>query len=476
MSIEPIRRQALISFAKLIILTLLGYIATMYFAHVLGPGVLGSYYLFLAYYGVFSLIGDGGFGGAATKRISEGHEPNQFFSAYIVLRVILLAVSVISLLAISSQLTDFVTSGLLPLLILALITGTIAGFSSTGVYGAGKVGVVQTSDFLNNSVKTIVQIIATYLGYAAYGLAGGFIIGMFVGLVINFRYLPLKLARFGKDHLKSLFSFSFWIFLTSSGFLVFSTADTILIGHFLTNADVGIYRIAYQLSGVALFTCMALNVVLFPRMSRWGVEGDLAGIKNALSRAFSFSLLFALPVLIGGLVLSDRLLFFLYGADFEQGSLALIILLIMQIFGIFVTLQITCLNALDYPRKSFVATSCAAIINIILNLFFIPLLGITGAALATLISVSLNALLSYLYLSQTIPILVERGPLRNILFSALCMGVCVGVYRLVFDLTSVVSLAGVILIGAALYFLILLRLDSHLKQELVGFLQIFGLQ
>ena len=62
MAIEPIRRQSLISLANVVGLSAIGYIATMYFAHVLGPAILGSYYLFLSYYGVFALIGDGGIG------------------------------------------------------------------------------------------------------------------------------------------------------------------------------------------------------------------------------------------------------------------------------------------------------------------------------------------------------------------------------------------------------------------------------
>jgi O-antigen/teichoic acid export membrane protein len=382
----------------------------MYFAHVLGPAVIGSYYLFLSYYSIFSLVGDGGVGGAATKRISEGREQSAFFSAFVVLRIILLAVSITILIAISPFLVDFTSSGLLFWLVLALIIGTIAGFAATGVYGSGKVGVAQTSDFLNNVVRIVVQILATYLGYEAAGLAGGFAAGVLAGILINFHYLPLRLARFGFSHLKSLFSFSFWIFLTSSGFVIFSTADTILIGYFLTNADVGIYRIGYQLSTVALLACMALNTVLFPTMSRWATDGNLTGVSSALSRAFSFSLLLATPVIVGGIILSDRMLYFLYGASFVPGTSALIILLLMQLALIFVTLQTTCLNALDFPRKSFLATSGAAVLNIILNVMLIPIFGILGSALGTLVSFSLNGIIAFYFLSCHIPVRIERGP------------------------------------------------------------------
>lgn len=474
MMVEPLRRQSIISLFNILGLTLLGYIATMYFAHVLGPAVLGSYYLFLAYYGIFSLLGDGGFGGAAVKRISEGIEAEAFFSAYILLRIILLVVSVLALLILAPFLIDFLSSGLFPWLILALIVGTIGGLAATGVYGSGRVGVAQASDFLNNSIKILVQIGATYFGFAAAGLAGGFIAGVFAGCLVNFYYLPLKLKKFGMKHLKSLFSFSFWIFLTSSGLTIFATADTILIGYFLTNTDVGVYRVAYQLTGAAIFIASALNVVLFPRFSRWGVDQHYPMIGTALGRAFTFSLFLAIPVVSGGIILGDKLLYYLYGADFQTGTSALILLLFMQVATIFTTLHLMSLNALDMPKKSFIATASATCLNIILNLAFIPVIGITGAALATLVSVSLNALLSYRYLSQQVTIHFETGSLRNILIASVIMCSAVIIFRLLSGIGTVYHLLAALILGASVYFVVLFRIDRGIRNELRDLVKTLG--
>lgn len=95
MSIEPLRRQSIVTVIWQISLTLIGFLSTMYFAHTLGPSVLGAYFLFLAYFGTFNLLGDGGFGNAAVKRLSEGKDQNELFSAFFALRVILAITSVI---------------------------------------------------------------------------------------------------------------------------------------------------------------------------------------------------------------------------------------------------------------------------------------------------------------------------------------------------------------------------------------------
>ncbi|MCG7847874.1 MAG: flippase, partial [ANME-2 cluster archaeon] len=72
MSIEPIRRQSIASLIWQIALTFIGFLSAMYFARAVGAGVLGAYFLFMAYFGIIGLMTDGGFGGAAVKRISEG--------------------------------------------------------------------------------------------------------------------------------------------------------------------------------------------------------------------------------------------------------------------------------------------------------------------------------------------------------------------------------------------------------------------
>ena len=475
MAIEQIRRQSLISLANVVGLSVIGYVATMYFAHILGPAILGSYYLFLSYYSVFALIGDGGFGGAAVKRISEGRDANEYFSAYIVLRIILLGISLTTLLLIAPYLSDFLSSGLFLWLFLALIAGTVAGFASAGVYGSGKVGVAQISDFLTSALKIVAQIIATFLGYAAAGLAGGFILGLLAGFLINFHYLPLRLIKFGVRHLKSLFSFSFWIFLTSTGFTIFATADTILIGYFLTDADIGIYRVAYQLTGIALLICTAVNTALYPRISRWNTDNDLTAISSALPRAVTFSLLLAVPIVTGGILLGERLLYFFYGVEFVAGTPALGVLLIMQIVSIFVTLQITCLNAMDRPKYSFAATSIAAILNIGLNIILIPLLGILGAALATLASITLTAIISYVYLSRRLKISLERRSIRSITLAAVVMAGAVLIFRAVIGIPSVLYLLAIILLGALLYFSVLFRIDTELRQEAEDLLRTVGL-
>ncbi len=475
MKIGPVQRQSLIALLSLLGVTAVGYVSTIYFAHALGPGILGSFFLFLAYYGVFDLVCDGGFGGAAVKRITEGKDPGSYFSLYIVLRLILLVLVVLLIFILSPFLVDLQNSNLVPLLIVTLVIGTGGSIIAAGISATAKIGVLQVSVFLNNVVKIVVQIIAVFLGYAAAGLVGGFIAGLVAGAIVNFRFLILPLSKFSMSHFRSLFSFSFWSFLASSGSLIYTYSDTIMIGYFLTNSDVGIYRVSFQLSTISAFIALSLQPVLFPRISAWHTSMDFGKISDAISRALTYSLFLAIPVTVGGFVLSDRLLYFFYGADFESGTFAFTVLLLVQIANVFMYIETMSLGAVNRPKIGFYITGASAGLNVVLNYTLIPILGISGAAIATFFSMGLNAGLAYYFLNQVVPVRFERRPLLNIVSASAVMGIAVLVFRILVPITHVAYLILAIAIGAALYFLLFLRLERSIRDELRDILLTIGI-
>ena len=467
MNISSIQRQSVISFVSTICLTIVGFVSTIYFAHSLGPAPLGAYFLFLAYFGIFNLVGDGGFGGATVKRISEGKEPDEYFSAFVFIRIALLAVSVTALLWAEPYLKDATSSGIFFWLLLALIVSVFASCTGIGIYGSGKVGMYQISSFLDAFLRTLFQIAAVFLGFGVAGLTGGFIGGLISGGIANFWSFDLKLVRFRFSHLKSLSSFSFWIFLATSGSLVFCYADTVLIGYFMSNADIGIYRTAFQLTSIATFTTLAFHTVLYPKISTWGVQQKITEIETSLARAFTYSLFLAIPTCIGGWILGERLLYYLYGASFAQGAPALYFLLLVQVVNVFMFLGTTTLNALNRPKDAFWITVIAAITNILLDLILIPFLGIAGAAFATLIAMTLNALGAHILLSRIISIKFEYGAVKNILYASGCMGIFLLFMYFIVPLTHIAAVVTLVIVGAGIYLLVLFKRDREIHDELM---------
>jgi len=439
----------------------------MYFAHAVGAGVLGAYFLFIAYFGIIGLVADGGFGGAAIKRISEGEEQDAYFSAFVVLRSVFVTVVLVALITLRGYFVDLDSAGTFVWLLVALVMSLLYGAVSSGIAGCGKMGINATAGFINNVSRILVQVVAVFLGYGVAGLAGGFVMGLLVGSIVQLRFFDLRFVRFSWRHLKSLSSFSFWLFLTGSGMMVYSYADSVMIGYFLNNADVGVYRVIFQFTALAAVTTTALRATLWPRVSRWDKIGETGLIEESLSRAFTYSLILAIPLFVGGALLGDRLLYFFYGADFVSYT-TLMILYIVQIVNIFQYFFTTYMSAMDQVKELFKITVVAVVANIALNAALIPVMGISGAAVATLVTMSLNAILARRVLARMITLRVERSSLLNIFKATVVMGAVVGGYRLIVPLSSVwVALVPVVL-GGVVYGVLVLKFDRKIYEELKG--------
>ena len=469
MGIDAIQRQSLVSLIWQIAFTFIGFLSTMYFAHAVGAGVLGAYFLFVAYLSIISLMTDGGFGAAAVKRISEGEEPDAYFSAFVVLRSVFVTVVLTLLIAFRGYFVDLDSAGTFIWLLVALVMSLLYGAVSSGITGCGKMGISATAGFVNNVSRIIVQVAAVFMGYGVAGLAGGFVMGMLVGAIIQLRFFDLHFVRFGWRHLKSLSSFSFWSFLASGGSLVFMNSDSVMIGYFMGNADVGVYRVIFQFTVLAAFTTTALRGTLWPRVSRWDKIGETGLIEESLSRAFTYSLILALPLFVGGALLGDRLLYFFYGADFVSYT-TLMILFIVQIVNIFQYFFTTYLGAMDQVKELFKITVVAVAANIALNAALIPVMGISGAAVATLVTMSLNAVLARRVLARMITLRLERSSLLNIFKATVVMGAVVGGYRLIVPLSSVWVAMVPVVLGGVVYGVLVLKFDRKIYEELKGIL------
>jgi O-antigen/teichoic acid export membrane protein len=440
----------------------------MYFAHSVGASILGEYFLFLAYFSVLNLLSDG-IGLAAVKRISEGKDKNEIFSASIFLRSILFIVIIFFIVVLKNYYQHITELNILYWLFLSLIVGLFTHSVYNGIYGSGKVGIRQISGLIQNFGRLFFQIIAVFMGFGTYGLFGGYIFGMLAGGLFGAKFLILKPKLFNLFHLKKLFYYAFWISLASSGNLIYNYADTIMIGYYLGNSNVGIYRVIFQFTSVATFTTTAMKTVLYPKISSWSSSNGYKFIGSALSKGFTYSLFLSVPVFVGGLVIGNQLLCIFYGESFANDKTTLYVLLAVQIVNVFMYLEIMCLNAIDKPKYTFKITSLTSILNILLNLILIPSFGIFGAAIATFITMTLNAIVSYFSLRKIVDLKINIISVRNILISSCCMGLLVYLYKLVIPLSNVWSALIPTAIGGVIYFVLLIKLDAEISFEVKNF-------
>lgn len=466
MKVGAIKRQSLISFFLSVFTTFLGIITTMYFAHKLGPDILGIYFLFISYFSIFLLVGDGGVGYAAIKRISEGNDQHQFFTAYILLKCILLAISIIIIFFMAMYIPSLESDNLWILLILSLIISSFYSIISVDVYALDKIAIYQTGVFLNYLIKFIFQTLFVFLGFALGGLLWGFIFGYIGGLLFFLRYSVLKLTTVSEPHVKNLLNYSLWVSISNNAIFLITTIEVIIIGLLSTTSEVAIFSTSFQLSSAVLIFTTAICAVIYPKISLWQAQGETQKIESTLTQSFTYSLVFALPIAVGGIILGNQLLYFLYGESFQSGYYALILLFLSQLILIFLILWITVLNATNHAKKIFYIVAVSVGLIIILNYYLNNIIGTIGFSVALLITFFVIAIALHRVLIQFFRISVDKRSISKIVFSTFLMALVLIIFTLIFSLNHPVILAGMILLGAITYFLTLFTIDKLFWEEI----------
>ncbi len=171
--------------------------------------------------------------------------------------------------------------------------------------------------------------------------------------------------------------------------------DILLLGIFGTAADVGLFRVASQLALLVPFTLMIVNSVIAPRLADLYARGETRSLQRLITSTSQLALATALPIALAFLTLGEPILRSIFGEEYGRASTALLILAGGQIVNVGLGSVALILNMTGHEKDCLYGMSAGAVVNVILNLVLIPLLGITGAALGTALSiVAWNVLLA----------------------------------------------------------------------------------
>ena len=476
-SLLEVQRHSIMNLVSSAGITAIGFIATMFYAHWIGPGVLGVYFVFLSMYGILSLFCDFGISLASTQRISDGNDPDAYYSASIVMRMCLFAVLVIGLLLFrdlifTDRFADLNAPEIFWILVIVLGVSTLGSCVSAGIGAGNRLGLLATTSLINNVLKIITQVVAVFIGLSLYGLIGGLLLGILVELLIEIRFVDYHLRKITWAHISGLFSYSRWAFLITICLVLFDSIYAIIIVLFLPVSDVGIFGICWTFSFFAIFVSTALCNTLYVKVIRWTVEDDRPAITVSLEKAITYSMLFALPVLAGGIILGERLLYYFYGASFAAGFAILIVIITMRVFQSLSQLFTRYLMASDQAQKAFAGLFVGIVLNVILACILIPKIGLMGAALAALIDVIVMAIMSAYFLKSFVPIRFETEKMVHLIISTAVMTGFLVLFDWILTNNSAIITVGRVLAGAAIYFIILLSIDRHIREDLFRSLKI----
>jgi O-antigen/teichoic acid export membrane protein len=150
-------------------------------------------------------------------------------------------------------------------------------------------------------------------------------------------------------------------------------------------------------------------------------------------------------------------------------------MLAAQVFYVFVFLWTMTLSAFRKMKLAAISALSAGAVNLVLNLLLIPGFGITGAAVAILLTILVHAILAGHALSHFIRISCDIRAIRNIILSASVMAMYILIIRISFPVQHAVAAGFLVLTGALIYFLILIRLERGIESGIKQMIRETGL-
>jgi len=187
---------------------------------------------------------------------------------------------------------------------------------------------------------------------------------------------------------RAMFATGWPMLLSSAMFLVMSWTDTLLVGHFLEEDQVGIYRVAFRMAAVVTLVQAAVNSYAAPLFAERHASGDRAGLRAALRQTTLLNVAFSVPA-FGALVAVPTWWMGWFGEAFEAGATCLVWLAAGQAVNALCGPVMYLLNMTGHERPAQRIVWAAALVNLALNLWAIPRFGIAGAAVATALSMAL---------------------------------------------------------------------------------------
>ena len=453
--------------AALIIQKVFSFVYFTLLARNLGAEGIGQYFFAISFASMFSVLVDLGLSPLLIREVAKEKEAvDRWFQQVFTLKIIFSLLTAIIILALDFIL--FYNDAVRNLIFIS--TAIIVIDSFTLVFYAFIRG---RQNLKFESWGTIIfQIIVMIVGLSLLKTTDKiwpFLIVLFSASLFNMIYSAFILNRkffikfklyFSKDLAKQIMLIALPFALAAIFAKVYAYIDTFFIKIFLGDQEVGFYSVAYKITFSLQFIPLAFVAALYPAFSNY-FKYDVEKLKSTFAKAFNYLAFIALPVSFGIIALSGEIVHKLYTEDFD--SIWPLRVLIASIPFLFINFSLSSfLNATERQKINTRNLGIVMMFNIILNLIFIPKLGVWGASLASTLS---TLFLFGLNLSEVMkvihmPIRFFR-PLLGSLFSAILM------YLAVMYSKDILGWIASILVGAVVYLILMLLTGTIKKQDII---------
>lgn len=281
---------------------------------------------------------------------------------------------------------------------------------------------------------TAIALLVAYIATSAYKvlllILGKSVFWFAVATSLDYLVLGVLLYIFYKCHHgprfrfswrkgRDLLSKSYHYILSGLMVAVYAQTDKLMLKQMMDEASVGYFTTAVSLCSMWTFVLSAIIDAMTPTIVR-AHESDPADFDRKNKQLYAIIFYLSALASVFFLIFGDLAVRILYGEEFMGAAAPLKVLTwytAFSYFGVARNPWVVCKGKQRYLKYIYVA---AAIINVFLNIYFIPALGVVGAATASLVTQILTSIIIPCFIKELRPnvkLIIEaiclKGVLRN---------------------------------------------------------------
>lgn len=253
---------------------------------------------------------------------------------------------------------------------------------------------------------------------------------------------------------------------------VLNASDRLFLGYYGTMADIGVYSVVYGF-GYMLINLFFNPIWLMyaPKATKLYNQGNLIELNRLFKYSTKAALCLLIPAMVGFSILAIPVLSILTTPEFLRGAQLAPLVTLGYVFHMMSSYFAVSLGLMHKQIWSTISTFIAAASNIALNFLLIPIIGITGAAIATCISFGVQMVITMIIGSRYIQLDFDWRFFGKVAFSSFVMGAVISLI----EPAGMVYLLLVVLTGSLIYLVMMIitrAADSDEIEAVISYLRL----
>jgi O-antigen/teichoic acid export membrane protein len=331
------------------------------------------------------------------------------------------------------------------------------------------------TQFLNPTILLVTMIFCYWFMPKEYSITIPILATGIIGFLFMFMILKnisgLKNNQIIKSKINyELLKFSYPLMFVTILQTLMHWMDILMIGYFTDPLTVGLYHPAARTAGLLQALLLSFLSIYAPLVSQFHNEGENAKLSNTYQLVNRWLLIFAIPISAIFILFPEKVLF-LFGPEYLESSQVLVILTIGTFIQAILGVAGPTLSMSGFTKLVLFNSIGTFILNFGLNIWLIPIYGILGAAIATLISLTTVGLIRVLQVNFILKInFLNLKLFKPILSGLVCYSTLILIKPLIIEYSTFITLliavfSSIFIFGLMLF---LLRMEEEDKDILIG--------